>query len=86
MSEATELRSPGCANDKRSPGGIKDRRILDCAIDDMRSSGCISDMCPVDKFAPGGPEANGEIVRLRSMPSGTKDNGLEPGSSDTVAR
>jgi hypothetical protein len=39
MSKATELGSPGCANDKRSPGGINDRRILDCAIDDMRSSG-----------------------------------------------
>jgi hypothetical protein len=43
-------------------------------------------MCPVDKCAPGGPDASGETVRLRFKPSAIKDKGLEFGSSDTVAR
>jgi hypothetical protein len=42
-------------------------------------------MCPVDNCAPGGPDVSGEMVRLRSILSGTSDRGLEPGSSETVA-
>lgn len=72
-----EFRSPpGGANERRSPGGILDRCILDCAMDEMRSSDWINDMWPVDCIAPSGPNASGEIARLRSPPSGTNDNGL----------
>jgi hypothetical protein len=83
MSGAIELLSPGCTEDKRSPRGIDEKCIRDCAIDDTRSSGWMNDMCPVDISALAGPYMSGETVLF--IPSVTKDKGLEFGSSDTVA-